>query len=487
MDERDQPTDSSDADPTLAMATPAWSVNPSSRSTELWDASGLRPMSETSADDPREGGSDWIAADSQLAKPLSTTVSVGADMLRVVATLMVVTWHVVDGRLYALHDIRTATGLALGSFFLLSGFVVRHSTVRKSSTFRRFWESRSARLLSALVPALLVTLLIDAVLARANPAFFQEQIASDYGHPWIRFFAQIIFASQIWFQDIAAFSNSPLWTLGYEGPAYLLYSCAFFFRGRIRALAVAATALFYGPQVLVLFGCWAGGAALHDTCQRRPASIGAGAVSLLLGASILVGAVWIDLPSMVGAQLQSMGILDQWCSALRRADEFPTFFVSALGFAFIIYGLNGVAPRTNRLAKRISPFFLWLGSFCFSIYVFHYPILLLVKGLGGFEYEGATGPIVSLAAAVFGSYALSFVSEARRGQWQSAISFVIESLSRVFRVLSRRASPTAAPTSLVASPVAAIPADASTHPRWRRNRHSTGKYPKAPRPSRRSA
>ncbi len=119
-----------------------------------------------------------------------------------------------------------------------------------------FAVARLARLLSVTVAALALTAVLDTVGRMADPSWYANDPLPNF--PALA--ATLLFANELWGNDLTFGTNSPYWSLGYEVPFYALYGLAVFMRGRARWVALALAAAVAGPRILVMFPLWLMGA-----------------------------------------------------------------------------------------------------------------------------------------------------------------------------------------------------------------------------------
>jgi peptidoglycan/LPS O-acetylase OafA/YrhL len=105
-----------------------------------------------------------IAAPVGAGQGMTRDVSTFLDAARLTAALIVVAghteWSFAPGFMPFIRSGHLAT-LAVGVFFVLSGFVISYVVDQKEITARRYFVSRAARVYSVALPALMLTLLLD--------------------------------------------------------------------------------------------------------------------------------------------------------------------------------------------------------------------------------------------------------------------------------------------------------------------------------------
>ena len=139
-------------------------------------------------------------------------------------------------------------------FFVLSGYVVSFVTYIKETDRRSYVLARVGRLYSVAVPALLLTILIDALgrfLFPSIGSFGEGDLLSGAG--W-RLAVSALFLNEVWSVHILTGNNGPYWSLSYEVAYYALFGVAIFVRGYGRWLVLGVIALLAGPRILSGFG-----------------------------------------------------------------------------------------------------------------------------------------------------------------------------------------------------------------------------------------
>ncbi|WP_166787876.1 acyltransferase family protein [Cryobacterium adonitolivorans] len=316
------------------------------------------------------------------------------DLLRSVSALLVVLGHVrvLFFKDYAdiPHSAASAIAYAftsLGSeavivFFVMSGFWVGGGAVRamkrRTFTWGGYASARLTRLWLVLIPALLLTILIDLV---GRHFFSSADIYAEAGryaavpsHPTYSlesFFGTVAFLGGI---HVPIFGlNMPLWSIPYEFWYYVMFPAAMlvfgFASGRwmrlVAALVLAASAFIAGGEALLLFPAWLAGAAvawkrddivglLRSMQSRRLAVLRIAALLGTLGA--MVFAHEGPLPALIG----------KWLVAL---------FAAALT-ATLVVDVAWSGPSGRILSSAAGT-----AHYSFSLYAIHMPIVALLSAV----------------------------------------------------------------------------------------------------------
>ncbi len=356
---------------------------------------------------------------------MNKTTSIYLDLLRFSSAMLVFTFHARYSRFDGawLNNIGAFGHDAVMIFFVLSGFVIAYAT-NKETGVMAYFKSRFARLYSVVVPALLLTLILDSVGKGLNPAMYIGGHYQD-SQPIFRVLANLFFVNEIWFQSWRAFSNGPFWSLSYEFWYYVIFASWFFFSGWKRWLLTAVSALVAGPKILILFPIWLMGVAAFRLSVKKE-------LNKYLSCFLLLA------PLVVYFLIREYGV-----QKILLAQT-----VEVLGRDFVYHGLSwsrrfisdyivGVLVATHivgfvALSKKISFFPIfersirYLAGMTFAIYLLHYPFL---QFYGSFVKEG-----VAIFTLTFFSVAiLAPFTEGKKREW----AIFLENVSRLVIGYSR--------------------------------------------------
>ncbi len=276
---------------------------------------------------------------------------------------------------------------AVPAFFVLSGFMIRYVTRTREREASRYWISRASRILSVVLPACGLTLAADAFSFRTNPALYLAVVGEPH---WaavpLHLLAHLTFLTQLWGHSVLLLSNLPMWSLGYEVPYYILFGLLTFWTGWKRVLAIALAAVAYGPQVVLLLPLWWSGCWLYDLwqwCRNQRDGSGTGAwTAISLACVLTLGTLVLPTAGITGFMRVAtapnpLAFLHQG-SARASMYEFaaglfawPIMFLALSASEWIKLRKGTPAARTVRL----------IADSTFTLYLFHYPLLLLARSL----------------------------------------------------------------------------------------------------------
>jgi peptidoglycan/LPS O-acetylase OafA/YrhL len=326
----------------------------------------------------------------------------------------------------------TAEDAVMG-FFVLSGFVVSYTSTQKHAGLQDYFVARLSRLWSVAVPALLFAFLVDRIGRHVAPALdpawaeaawadgiWAEAALADGGWPAARLLVGLLFLNELWFNTIRIPANTPYWSIGYEFWYYVLFGFAFYLRGTRRVVAVIAAALIAGPKILMLAPIWAMGVLAHRIVSRGGVgpragwALFAGSLAAYFAAYVLEVRPALEWRAFM---LTPTGIDLNWSSE---------FWWKLLVGAMAVANIIGFAAIADRISLRsIEAPVRWLSGMTFSIYLFHWPLLLLVMiGAARLGWPEAWRPwwsVLVLAAVLAIVAGLAELSERRKGLARRAV------------------------------------------------------------------
>ncbi len=294
------------------------------------------------------------------------------DLLRFLAALTVFIGHASTGYMTGglLWQLAPYGDTCVVVFFVLSGFVIAYVSETKDINWTLYASNRAARLWSVVLPALLLTVVIDAIGSR---------VAADiYAGPWyladnlpLRYLASALMLQEVWHVWLVPGINGPFWSLTYEALYYVLFGIFLFTRGKVRVILIVLGLLIGGPLIAALFPLWLlGVVAYRCTCRlhlSRPVSalmFLTGAVLLLLAPQLRVS-IQYDLPVMGDP------ILARYIDALAIS-------LNMVGAHGLLRGNLGKRGHFHQLRRVIGS----VAASTFVLYLFHRPLIQLFSFIG---------------------------------------------------------------------------------------------------------
>jgi peptidoglycan/LPS O-acetylase OafA/YrhL len=306
----------------------------------------------------------------------------GIDGLRAIAVIMVFAYHL---------KLPFAKGGLLGVtvFFVISGFLITRILLQEVNStntinLKNFWIRRVRRLVPAILVMITALIFVSAIF---NRVLFTKTCSD---------FLSVLLGFNNWWQifnHVSYFENvgapSPLthcWSLAIEAQFYLLYPLLFIFlaksKNRKEKIALATLILAFISMALMwlLFDPAKDPSRVYYGTDTRVFSLLFGAfLALIAGNQKGSRKTPAVLRDMIGAAsltglLFMMAALDGYSSFLYRGGQGIASILTVL----VIFS---VLNKRSILGKVLSVLPLkWIGDRSYGIYLWHYPIILLISG-----------------------------------------------------------------------------------------------------------
>jgi peptidoglycan/LPS O-acetylase OafA/YrhL len=353
---------------------------------------------------------------SHASPELSQATSVFLDLLRILAALVVFGFHC-EYFWYG-PDVPMAklAHRAVIVFFVLSGYVIAYSTLRKKRGLRKYVVARLSRLYSVVLPALLLTLALDLLGRRLNPGFYQNLT---HGHEPIRYLCTAAFLQAVWNSNLVPSTNNPFWSLGYEFWYYVLFGLVVLVDSvKWRVWLVLMLGLLIGPGILLLMPCWLMGVALY-LCGRKWAIPFSGA---LIGFALFAFAFVTALDHLPDFPMKP-GLIP-----LLYSNGFASDALLAVVLAGTIWFFDQAffaAPLPSWLVGTIRFF----ADHTFSLYLYHVPLIIFVQAAIPFHRHEPWEVIALVGGLLAIILLLSLYTESKRPRWAQAFVGVLGKFS----------------------------------------------------------
>lgn len=325
------------------------------------------------------------------------------DFIRGISALLVCASHLravmfIDGSqlehtsiLEKLFYFSTSLGhSAVMIFFVLSGFFVGGAVLKKGEqfNFRQYLVARLSRLWTPLIPALLFTLLIDQAIRVVDPSILlgahngvinSGPTSLSYSASALTFIANTAFVQTI-FSPVYG-TNGPLWSLAYEFWYYLLFPILVIILGLVPAskpkrvmlaLLFLALSMFALQKLMFGFLIWLLGVGVYYAYTKNLLNFGK----------------WFALPAFgaLGVTLldSKLHFLTPWMPNLSD-------LLLGIAFSFVLLSIRGMDINWQPM-KYIRRFSIWLSDISYTLYIFHFPLVMLFYALYYTEGRGTLSP-----------------------------------------------------------------------------------------------
>jgi len=337
------------------------------------------------------------------------------DGLRAIAVISVLLYHLQNSFL-------PGGFIGVDVFFVISGFVVTSSLSQNQSAsfwsfIARFYARRLARIMPALLTMLLVTILADSLLI---PQAWLSQLSQETAR--YAFFGLSNWKLETnldsYFAPRAEYNPyTHTWSLGVEEQFYLIVPVIIYFWIKVRAsqqgivqskAVILLAALTVFSFVICMWSANAQPAFAFYSIITRFWELGVGSLLFLLTSSSgsfkapiqSVGVNYVyRVSALIGLTLISAGFI------FTNANHFPwpLALLPVIGTLLLIGGaqLNPIDPIRQCLG---SSALVWIGKRSYSLYLWHWPIYVLLRWTCGLNTP------IQYGAALLLSLILSMLS-----------------------------------------------------------------------------
>ncbi len=336
------------------------------------------------------------------AQKLPAASSLLLDVVRFGASVIVAVGHLTQTHFSTgWPDLTIRAVQAVAVFFVLSGFVIRYVTRLKYAEIGEYWIDRASRIYSVVLPAVAFTIIVDLIAYFANPRYYLSNWGDSIDHPLLRIVTNITFTSQLWSKSIALFSNGPFWSLSYECIYYVIYGCAFYLVGAKRTLSVLGLILLGGIHIFLLLPLWLLGCLLYEIYVR--VSTRRAWLQNLACAAIAVAGYLLRHPVSAAVfavkDRVTLLFLAHHHQPIHLHWTLDYYRVGIPAAFFLLWGLliaNGVRVNaTSRAARTVR----LLSEGTFPLYLFHFPIYVLIAALIPYNHANGGMKLAMLFAA----------------------------------------------------------------------------------------
>lgn len=334
---------------------------------------------------------------------MTIALSLYLDALRFGAAFTVFLSHYAVGRFSGglFWQLTQFGRTAVIAFFVLSGFVIAWISQTREQRLGEYALSRAARLYSVIIPAFVLTAVLDRVGFAIDPRMYVSEWGLGAGQLLLRYAASTVFLGESWTLAIQPGSDMPFWSLNYEAWYYVLFAAAAFLRGRLRIAVLLAAALLAGPKILLLFPVWLMGVAAWRWRARLPAELGA-------PVGLTAVAAFVVLEGLGGQQLFWQAHTP-WLQSEYSAYD---YVLGAIVACFIVGLANTRLAMPPPAAVRLIR---WLAGTTFGLYLMHYPLLNFFAAVVPGATDAALHQVLVFGLSLGGSLTVARLAEQRKG------------------------------------------------------------------------
>ncbi|OKS85140.1 acyltransferase family protein [Mucilaginibacter polytrichastri] len=357
-------------------------------------------------------------------RSLSGLSSIFLDALRIIASIVVFIGHAyAQGYITVGNNFMGADfgHFSVLIFFVLSGYVIAHTTSKKNRGPLQYAQARLSRLYSVLLPTLIITAIIEFAVVKLSP-----EIAIGYqrGNPLPRYILSGLFLNEMWFFSASPPINGPLWSLSYEYWYYVIFGCVFFkFKGWQSVIIPLLACMIAGPKILSMMPIWLFGNIayrLNNPLKNRYAI----SWFLVAGALSIAIILYIALPALPF----KLGTSPLFFSAQFISDTIVSLFI---GIAFWLLPSYNIA--SEKVPGKALKTFRKFADLTFPLYVLHEPLLVLFRVINKEYANNSLNMIVGLVIVFITCMYLGSIMEKNRFRWISPFKQFLNKIKLVIQ------------------------------------------------------
>jgi peptidoglycan/LPS O-acetylase OafA/YrhL len=359
---------------------------------------------------------------------VNPVASIYIDAMRLLAALVVFAHHLTAPWLNHVLTPVPWGREAVTLFFVMSGFVIAYVVDTRERRISAYASARLARLYSVIVPALVLTAILDPIGRALSPAVYAS-LPGD--HAALRLLINLLSLQQSWNLTVIPLSNPPFWSLAYEFWYYVIFGSWALLRGRRRWLVIGCAVLLAGPRIVAHMpvwmlgvGAWHLGRAWQASSIARWSVFATGLVGL-----VVLAAFGNPMPHLLPSGNQPMVQVGPLHLFVGTTQYLAQDLVTGIAFAATLVAIQG-CNATLRVERRWVGILRYCSGATFTIYLMHAPLMLFVAALCGVDGTRA-GPILLLGGAVLlMCLVLSYAGERQVSRWRSLVGSLIGQIDR---------------------------------------------------------
>ena len=304
------------------------------------------------------------------------------DGLRALAVIMVLAYHLKMP--FAKSGLLGVTVFFVISGYLITGILINEIEESGSVDLKNFWLRRIRRLLPAVLSMAVVMIFVSAVVNRVVfTKGCSDLLSAVFGYNnWWQIFRKVSY-----FENAGAPSPfTHCWSLAIETQFYLIYPILLILlskaknRGKVFAAVTAVLAMISVVLMGVLYSPDGDPSRVYYGTDTRAFSLLIGALAAIQKEYHIIkvklrGKLWAVIGSIsVLLLIGMMMFISSYSSFLYYGGQ---AIVSVLA-AFVVYAVTVSRSPLNIILG--SGILKWIGDRSYSIYLWHYPIIVLMSG-----------------------------------------------------------------------------------------------------------
>ena len=360
------------------------------------------------------------------------------DLLRFGASLIVFIFHMGYLSGTRVPIVGSYGSEAVLAFFVLSGLVIANTAQTKHRDAMDFFISRLARLWSVVLPALILTLVLDLVGQHLDVSAYSPLLPLS-PFKWVALLGiSVVFANQIWSFSFWPGTNGAYWSLSYEFWYYCMFAAAFYGRGVRRFLLTLFAAAIAGPKIVIALPVWLMGVAANSALGMQSNAHKFAGMAVWIGSFALIAAyIFFGVTDALGGDFPAAA---KYASVTWDVDFWPKSYVLSVLIAANIIGFNFGGSFLLPILRGLKYFIRAGANISFGLYAVHYPVGYFFRAIG--MSLGLSHGVIFTALVYGGSFLTSvsfaYLCEGQKRNFKVAIACAAALVSRKIKLVRSR-------------------------------------------------
>lgn len=354
--------------------------------------------------------------DKNIVQKINWKGSLFLDTLRLLSALVVLYVHAHDqwfpSQTHSSNEPGNIAHTAVVIFFVLSGYVISHTTTSNNRGKVQYVVARLSRLYSVVLPALIVTAIIELIVKYVNPVLSTQY---SRGLSWPRYIIAGSFLNEVWFLSAAPPINIPLWSLSFEFWYYTIFGLWFYKSTGWKSLILPISAcIVAGPKILLMMPIWLFGFEAYRLPKPKVEPIkGWATIFVILSFTMILVSYLPAVPYGIGLK------------PFFFANQFISDWIVGILIAFTLWLLPSQSltekPGWINKFRRVS-------DLTFPIYVLHYPLLILWSAIIKQKLYNSLQMFQAIITVLFISSLIGLLLESNRSKWFKFFEWLVSAI-----------------------------------------------------------
>lgn len=307
-------------------------------------------------------------------------------------------------------------------FFVMSGFLIAYSVDKKEIDFKIYIIDRLSRLYSVMIPAIILTYVLDNIGMNYNPSLYQNLAPEK--NQILRALSSLLFFNQIQGFCFKPSTNTPFWSIGYEFWYYLLFGILILFKNiYLKTILIIGLLFLIGVKILLLFPVWILGVLTYYVTKTVNLKVN-GIIFLIFLFSLLYFTFFYSAESQ-----QNILIIDKtinlYFSYYYKFDLWYGILVSITIFSIAKSNLEfPIFTHFEKIIRAIS-------ATTFSLYLYHFPLIVFAAAVIPYDKNNIYEVLTVITSILLIIYILSIFTESKRNKYKMFLGIIFEKLQNL--------------------------------------------------------